>query len=156
MTSYECADEAFAYAAELLADLGYEVTAEEEPGHKRLVIERGSRRLQITVLGSADGLWMLAARGAGGRPAIDVWLSERQADEFFMLVQFRGMSGVKSPRAYIARPAKIAAQATAKTTGRGPALLKEPLPASWRFPGEIGDRRTLGNSVSALAAESKD
>ena len=137
-TSSECAAAALTYAMEMLVGLGYQVASQEEPyGIPQVLIKSAGCWIRIPVLASADGLWMLGIKPADTSEAIDEWLSNQAANALVMLVQFRGVSGGEAPRAYLARPEEIAAFLNANTTGHGNALLREPLPASWRFESHI-------------------
>jgi hypothetical protein len=152
MTPRQCEIAAESYTASLLAQAGYDVLIQYGPNqpHYDLVAVKGKRFLPISVKGSQDGCWVLAAsyvkKGVNYHQAIDHWQSAQRSDVVFALVQFLNVTVGAAPRVYIARPPEIAAHLKTQRAGVGHGPLHEDyrrdhpkskydfaIPPSWRF-----------------------
>lgn len=131
MTLRQCEIAAESYTACLLAQSGYDVLVQygaNQP-HYDLVAVKEKRFLPISVKGSQNGGWMLAARfvrpGVNYHAAIDQWLSIQREDVVYVLVQFINVPLGQAPRVYVARPPEIAAHLKTQCSGRGHGSLQE-------------------------------
>ncbi|PTU27731.1 hypothetical protein CJD38_18160 [Stenotrophobium rhamnosiphilum] len=146
MSQRQCEIAAESYAACLLAQAGYDVLVQygaNQPDYDLVANKEDGKFLPISVKGSQDGGWMLAVRyksvATSYNEAIDLWRDAQRKDVIFLFVQFRGVALGSSPRAYLAKPAEIAAHMKTQCHGRGHGSLQENYRES--HPGSKYDHR---------------
>lgn len=153
MTSRQVEIAAESYVASLLAQTGYDVMVQygsNQPEYD-LVAIKDKRILLVSVKGSQDGGWPLAAsyiKQSGGDygKALNSWLEKRRDDIIFILVQFFNVNLGDSPRVYIAKPNEIVSYMKSQCGGKGHGALREDykkhypkskyddkIPVEWRF-----------------------
>jgi hypothetical protein len=153
MSSFHVAIAAEAAVAVLFARCGCDVSVQygaDQPEYD-LIVARGDSLLKVSIKGSQDGSWGLTQsflHAADYHGAVEKWLQRHGSKTIFCLVQFKDVSFESMPRAYLARPAEIAARLKATARGRGDTILYErkvwtakaygagsidEIPPSWRF-----------------------
>jgi len=158
MKAYHCGVAAEAYAAALFAHAGCDVLVQygaNQPEYDLLVV-RGKHRVKVSVKGSQDGGWLLAARykraGRTYAEAIDAW-EQGHADKtvLYCFVQFKGVTLGAMPRVYLAKVDEVAAYLKRSRAGQGHLSLRENytwrkgpaagtvdcIPQGWRFEERI-------------------
>lgn len=154
MNSYQVGVAAEAYAAALFAQAGCDVLVQygaNQPEYD-LVVSRRGRARRISVKGSQDGGWVLAAshkrRDRTYHDAVDAWASKHSDPQtLFCFVQFKDVDFGVMPRMYLATISEVVAYLKASCGGHGYTSVREnhtwasgkaarttdTIPAAWRM-----------------------
>jgi Holliday junction resolvase-like predicted endonuclease len=131
LNSFQVAIAAEAFAAALLAQAGCDISVQygaNQPEYD-LIASRGNRFRKISVKGSQDGGWVLAAGYKKGRDyhgAIAEWASRhKDPSVIYCFVQFKGVPFGALPRVYLARIDEVGQYLKASRAGQGYTSLRE-------------------------------
>lgn len=131
MNSFQVAIAAEAYAAALLAQAGCDVSVQygaNQPEYD-LIATKGSQFRKISVKGSQDGGWVLAAgykKGRGYHEAIDAWAaSHSDPSVIYCFVQFKDVAFGEMPRVHLSTIPEVAAYLKCSRDGNGYTAVRE-------------------------------
>jgi Holliday junction resolvase-like predicted endonuclease len=132
VNAYQVGVAAEAYAAAQFAHAGCNVLVQygaNQPEYD-LVVSDGKRMRQVSVKGSQDGGWVLAASqkksGQTYHQALDDWAAKHSdRNTFFCFVQFKGVAILGLPRVYLATVTEVVRYLKASCGGHGYTSLRE-------------------------------
>lgn len=131
MNSFQVAVAAEAYVAAIMAQAGCDVSIQygaNQPEYD-LIATKKNKFKKISVKGSKDGGWMLAAgykKGRGYHEAIDAWVEKHKDKEvIYAFVQFNETAFGEMPRIYLSTLKEAAEYLKSSRGGHGYTSLRE-------------------------------
>lgn len=132
MKSYHVGVAAEACAASLFARAGYDVLVQygaNQPGYD-LAVARKSAPAKISVKGSKDGGWVLAASykrdGLNYHQAIDAWeAAQKDRETLYCFVQFKNVGFGEMPHVYLAQLSEVVSYLKGSHGGNGYTSVRE-------------------------------
>jgi len=161
VNAYQVGVAAEAYAAAQFAHAGYNVLVQygaNQPQYD-LVVSDGQRLRQVSVKGSQDGGWVLAAShkkaGQSYHQAVDAWAAKQSdPNTIFCFVQFKDTPALGLPRLYLATVPEISKYLKVSCGGHGYTSVRERY--TWKSGKAAGTTDTIppawGMSPARIAA----
>lgn len=141
MNRHQTAVAAEAFAAGVFAQAGYSVFVQygaNQPGYD-LMVSNDESTLQVSVKGSNNGGWILAAKekGKSWQDALDAWIAKNKSF-VFCLVQFHKVSAGAMPNMYLATGSEIGIELSHHWFGKemSSSLYENYVPTKGKYKGE--------------------